>query len=188
MDTVVATKKLTDKEKDDLLKEVLGKDYAAAGNNLPILKGFIDKVGNIDNLFTISELLPIVNRILAVRVFSFMATGVSVVSIFLIPISAMIGSKRLILQAKTGMPRVDSKELIEYEKTWRKSSQDVVNKMNSVAINNNIPKEALQVFLRVIADNNEQKLCEILMKGFEKQFSFIELRVWKSNYNLRYPN
>ena len=67
MNAVAETKKLTDKEKDDLLKEVLGKDYATAGNNLPLLKGLIDKIGSVDNLFTISELLPIVNRILAVR-------------------------------------------------------------------------------------------------------------------------
>ena len=86
MNAVAETKKLTDKEKDDLLKDVLGKDYATAGNNLPILKGLIDKIGSVDNLFTISELLPIVNRILAVRVFSFMDTGASVCSIFLIPI------------------------------------------------------------------------------------------------------
>lgn len=221
MNAVVAPKKLTDKEKDDLLKEVLGKDYASAGNNLPVLKNLIDKIGNIDTLFTLTELLPIVNKILAVRVFSFMATGASIISIFLIPISAMINiinayqagrrmytyraisyaltswafqkpiftsSKRLIIQAKTGMPRVDSKELIEYDKAWKKSSQDVVNKMNTIAINHNIPKEAIQIFLRAIADNNEQKLCDILMKGFEKQFSFIELNVWKSNYKLKYPN
>ncbi len=63
MNAVVVTKKLTDKEKEDLLKKVLGNDYATAGNNLPILKGFIDKVGNVDNFFTLAEFLPIVNSL-----------------------------------------------------------------------------------------------------------------------------
>lgn len=221
MNAVVEAKKLTDKEKDDLLKEVLGQDYATAGNNLPLLKGMIDKIGKIDNLFTITELLPIVNRILSIRIFSFLATGASVVSIFLLPISAMISiingcqlsrkmysyraiayaltswafdkpiltsSKRIMLQAKTGMPRVDAKELIEYEKSWKKASQDVVNKMNTIAISNNIPKEAIKIFLRAIADNNEQKLCEILLKGFEKEFNTTVVNIWKSNYKIRYPN
>lgn len=221
MSAVVVTKKLTDKEKEDLLKKVLGNDYATAGNNLPILKGFIDKVGNVDNFFTLAEFLPIVNKILAIRVFSVMATGASILSIFFIPISAMIdiinayqagrrmysyraisyaltswafkkpvlnSSNRILIQAKTGIPRVDSRELIEYEKSWRKSSQDVVNKMNTIAINNNIPKEALQMFLRTVSDNSEQKLCQILMNGFEKQLSFIELSVWKSNYKVKYPS
>ena len=221
MNAVVEAKKLTDKEKDDLLKEVLGQDYATAGNNLPLLKGVIDKIGNIDNLFTITELLPIVNRILSIRIFSFMATGASVLSIFLLPISAMIniingyqisrrmysyraiayaltswafnkpiltGSKKIIFQAKTGTPKVSPKELIEEEKAWRKSSQDVVNKMNTIAISNNIPKEAIKIFLRAIADNNEQKLCEILLKGFEKEFNTTVVNIWKSNYKVRYPN
>ena len=221
MNAVVEAKKLTDKEKDDLLKEVLGQDYATAGNNLPLLKGVIDKVGKIDNLFTITELLPIVNKILSIRIFSFMATGASVVSIFLLPISAMIsiingyqisrkmysyraiayaltswafnkpiltGSKKIIFQAKTGTPKVSPKELIEEEKAWRKSSQDVVNKMNTIAVSNNIPKEAIKIFLRAIADNNEQKLCEILLKGFEEEFNTTVVNIWKSNYKVRYPN
>lgn len=221
MNTAVATKSLTDKEKDDLLKKVLGTDYATAGNNLPVLKGLIDKIGKVDDLLTITELLPIANRLLSIRLFSFMATGASVVSIFLFPISAMLdiinayqtgrrmysyraiayaitawsfkkplltSSKKIMLYAKTGMPRANAKELIEYEKSWKKASQDVVNKMNTIAINNEIPKEAIQIFLRAIADDNEQKLCEILMKGFEKKLSFIELSIWKSNYKVRYPH
>lgn len=212
--------KLTDKEKEELLKEVLGKDYATAGNNLPILKGLIDKIGNIDNVFTLVELLPFFNKLLTIRVFSMMATGASILSIFLIPVSAMINiidayqagrrmysyraiayaltswafkkpvlnsSRKLLQQAQTGSPRVAASELIEYEKAWKKATQDAISKVNELAIKNNIPKEAVQVFLRAIADNNEQKLCDMLLKGFEKQFSFIELRVWKSNYNIRYP-
>lgn len=221
MSAVVEAKNLTDKEKDDLLKEVLGQDYATAGNNLPLLKGIIDKIGNIDNLFTITELIPIVNKILSIRIFSFLATGASVVSIFLLPISAMVNiingyqlgrkmysyraiayaltswafdkpiltsSKKIMLQAKTGMPKVDVKELIEYEKSWKKASQDVVNKMSTIAINNNIPKEAIKIFLRAIADNNEQKLCEIFLKGFEREFNTTVINIWKSNYKVRYPN
>ncbi len=221
MNAIATTKILTDKEKDDLLKQVLGEDYTAAGRNLPLLKGLIDKIGKVDSLFTLTELLPLVNRILSVRVFSYMASGASIVSIFFMPIATMIdiinayqagrrmyayraiayaltswafskpiltNSRRLIIQAKTGMPRVDAKELIEYDKAWKKSSNDVVNKMNSIAITNDVPKEAIKIFLRTISDNNEQKLCEIIMKGFEKKFSFIELNVWKSNYKIGYPN
>jgi len=65
----------------------------------------------------------------------------------------------------------------------------VVNKMNAIAINNNLPKEALQMFLQVISEHSgEQKLCQIIMKGFEKQLSFIEVGVWKSNYKVNYPS
>lgn len=221
MSTAVATKRLSDKEKEELLKDVLGKDYATAGNNLPLLKSLIDKIGAVDNFFTIAELLPLFNKILAIRAFSVVASGASVISIFLIPISALISiidayqsgrrmysyraiayaitswafkkpaqssSKKLLLQAQTGFPKVPANELIEYERSWKKASQDVLLKINSIATENNIPKEVLQVFLRAVGDNNEQKLCETLMKGFEKQFSFIEGKVWKSNYTIKYPN
>ena len=221
MVVAATTKKLTDKEKEDLLKEVFGSKYATAGNNLPVLKNLIDKIGHVDNLFTITELLPIVNRILSIRVFSVMASGASIISIFLIPVSAMLNiidayqagrrmysyraiayaltswafnkhvhtsSKQILLHAKTGFPRVEAKELTEYDKAWKKSSQDAINKINSVALENNIPKDALKAFMRIIADNNEQKLCDILLKGFEKQFTVIEQKVWTSNYTVRYPN
>ncbi len=47
MNTVISNKKLTEKEKIDLLREILGEKYSAVGNNLPLLKNAIDIIGHI---------------------------------------------------------------------------------------------------------------------------------------------
>lgn len=81
---------LTDKEKNEILKDALGSDYNAAGNNLPILKNVIDKIDLVDNGFSFVELIPVFNRILDLKIVSVVAEGASVLSIFLFPVSALI--------------------------------------------------------------------------------------------------
>ncbi len=36
MDAMLAKKNLSEKEKEAILREILGKDYVSAGNNLPV--------------------------------------------------------------------------------------------------------------------------------------------------------
>jgi len=40
MDTDSQKRDLTEKEKEDLLKEILGAEYSKVGNNLPLLKKY----------------------------------------------------------------------------------------------------------------------------------------------------
>lgn len=218
---VATAEKLSAKEKEALLKEILGKDYATAGNHLPILNGLIDKIGYVDNFFTLAELIPILNKILSVRIFAMTASGASILSIFLFPVGAMIavinasesgkrmytfraiayaitswafdkpvltGSSRVMANARSGFPVIQKREITERELAWKKSSNDAINKMKAVALEKNIPVKGLKAFLRMISDNNQQKCCDILLKGFEKEFSGASLKVWKSNYSISYPN
>ena len=90
MDTKASVKKLSESEKEELLKEILGNQYHTAGNNLPLLRKMIDRIGYVDNMFTVAELLPLFNRILSLRIFGLVASGASILSIFLIPISSLI--------------------------------------------------------------------------------------------------
>lgn len=39
--------RMTEVEKNELLKKVLGRDYVTAGKNLPVLKKMIDKIGKV---------------------------------------------------------------------------------------------------------------------------------------------
>lgn len=218
--SVVASKMLSAEEKEQLLKEILGKDYATAGNHLPILSGLIDKIGFVDNFFTLAELIPILNKILSVRIFAVTASGASILSIFLFPAGAMIslinanetgkrmysfraiayaltswafdkpvltGSMRVMANARSGFPVIQQNEITERENLWKKSSNDAISKMKATAHEKNIPVLGLKVFLRMISDNKQQKCCEILLKGFEKEFEGATLRVWKSNYSIKYP-
>ena len=219
--TAVATRKLSIREKDELLKEILGKDYAVAGNHLPILRDMIDNVGYVDNFFTLAEIIPIINKIFALRIVSIAASGASVLSIFLFPIGALIslinanetgvrmysyraiayaitswafdkpiltGSKRVMTNLRSGPYKAPMSEIPQREQSWKKSSQDAISKMRSVAAEKNIPIKGLKAFFRMISDNNPQKCCEMLLRGFEKEFSGAPRPIWKAGYSIKYPN
>lgn len=64
MSTAVATKKLTTKDKEALLKEILGHQYSSAGNSAPLLNKVIDYVGIANNAFTVTELVTFTNTLL----------------------------------------------------------------------------------------------------------------------------
>lgn len=65
--------------------------------------------------------------------------------------------------------------------------QSVLTKINTELVTKNIPKDAMKITLRAISKNNEQKLCDLLMKGFESEMSYIVQLTWKSNYSIKYP-
>ena len=91
MNTAIANKKLTDKEKVDLLREILGEKYSSVGNNLPLLKNAIDTIGYIDTSFSAAQLIPYINTIItSSRLMAFVGSGVSLISIFLFPVATMI--------------------------------------------------------------------------------------------------
>lgn len=68
-----------------------------------------------------------------------------------------------------------------------KTSRAVLSKIDIELRLKNIPKDAMKVVLRSAANNNEQALCELIMKGFESKMSNITNRTWKRNYNIRFP-
>lgn len=213
--------KLSDKEKDDLLKEILGSEYSASNTNLPVLKKSIDLISNIDTAFTFAELIPAINSVLAgSRILSVVGSGASVFSIFLFPVAAMIdvldayqvghrmyalrsiaytvtawaygnsipaSSMRILSNIREGKVVVKQQIVNEYKQLWAKTSQDVLNKLNVQLATKAIPKEAMQIALRAISNNDAKQLCEMLLKGFEDKLSNIEKITWKSNYSIKYP-
>lgn len=222
MDTVVITKNLSEKEKEELLKEVLGEKYSSAGKNLPVLKKAIDIIGNVSDVLTVAELIPIINTLLSSsRFFSIVSSGASVFSIFLFPVATMISiidayqtghkmyafraiaytltawafDKTIPVSSNRVLSNLRSGDLVrrqrivqEYKQIWAKTSQSVLTKVNTELAAKNIPKIAMQIALRALSDNNEQNLCELLMKGFESEMSHIAVLTWKSNYSIKYPS
>jgi len=91
MDTVMSFNNLSDKEKDDLIREVFSNKYSDVGDNLPLLKDAIEIISRVDTVMSISELLPMMNAVLnGSRFFSFVASGSSIFSIFMFPVATMI--------------------------------------------------------------------------------------------------
>lgn len=222
MNTVVKALKLTDKEKDEILKEVLGPKYHTSGNNLPILKKVIGHISDVNDAATFAEIIPALNTALAnSRIFAFVSSGASILSIVLFPVGTMISiinayqlgakmysyraiaytitawafnraiptsSPRIMSNSRNQAPVSNPHQMQEKIKAWKKASDSVLRELNNLAITNKIPKDALKLLIRAMADNNEQKLCALILKGYEKQFSdFHSKAVWKSNYKILFP-
>jgi len=94
----------------------------------------------------------------------------------------------LLNQARKGIPRISNSDIIEYEKAWRDASFNAIRKIVQTANDNVIPIDLMKLFFRVISDNDKQKLCEIMLKGFVKEFDYSTAQVWKSNYRIKYPH
>jgi Mg2+/Co2+ transporter CorB len=214
---------LTDKEKDDLLKEILGRDYDTAGQNLPVLAKVIGFVGNSNDLFVLAELVPKINAVLSSsRFISVVASGASIFSIVMFPVSIIISiinayktglrmysyraiaytitawaydkpvpllSRRIIYNARHSAPVQPVSEIKVMHDVWKKTSQSVISEINNLILVNNISKYTFKIFLRAISDNKEQKLCELIMMGYDQVItSFHVKQVWQSNYRLiKYP-
>lgn len=221
---IASNAQLTSKQKDDLLKELLGANYYTAGKNLPALSKVISFVGDANDFFSLAELIPKINVILSnSRVLSVVSSGVSIFSIVMFPVATMISiinayqsglrmysyravaytitawafdkpiplsSKKIIYNARHSAPVRPEGEIQEMNNIWKKTSQSAVNELNNFILANNISKDIFKILLRSLADNNEQKLCEIIMKGYDNNISSFHVKqVWQSNYRtIKYPN
>lgn len=219
---VAAHQQLTDQEKTKILKEVLGSKFETAGDNLPLLKELMDDLDKIDKGFSAWELIPVFNKILELKVFSILAEGASILSIFFFPISALIdvinaygtgarhysyraiaysltawafndapvhSSQTMLSNLRTGFPVPPDMKytLKQYNEGWRKAETDAVLKIRNIAIHNKIAEASLKLFMRALAGNNRQHLCEGILRGFEKRLSFQDKITWRAMYSIKYP-
>lgn len=225
MSTAVATKRLTDREKEQLITEALGHEYTRVGNNLPVLKGVIDFIGDADSVFTIAQLIKYSNVLITgSRFMTVVANGASVLSIFLSPIANLItiinawqtghqmyayraiaytltawafnkpvptASNHMLSNLRSAGPRggpTRSPAVVkEYNKVWQETSRKVMSQINVGLTSKNVPNDAVKIILRATGNNKEQKLCEMLLRGFEDQFNSIPKITWKSLYKIRFP-
>lgn len=180
-------KPLSDKDKEEILKEVLGKDYSKAGNNLPILKNAIDVIGNIDTTLSFAELIPAIETVLAgSRVLSFVASGASALSIFLFPVTSMID----IANAYQVGHKMYALRCVAYtitswafDKPVPPSSQRILNNLRSSAP---VAKPATiqeynQLWKKTSSDTLVKINAELIAKNIKKEVLKIALRALAKN-------
>jgi len=89
--TIMATKKLSESEKKQLVKEILGQDYSKVGNNWPVFSKVIDYVGTTSDAFTIAELIPVTSSLVSgSATLTVVGSTAGVLSIFLMPVGHLI--------------------------------------------------------------------------------------------------
>lgn len=221
MDTADISKKLSRKEKEDLIKEILGNNYKTSRDNFSLLSLVIDYVGKADDALTLAELLPIANTLFRSGSFlSIVSSGAAIFSIAAFPVDSMIKvlnayqsghrmysyraiaytltawafnkptpqqSLRILHNLRSGGVVRDKYIVKEYKIAWRKTSISVITKLNTTISSGKNYEKSVKIILRAIANNNEQKLCLLILKGFESKFTSIEKPIWKSRYSISYP-
>ncbi len=221
MDVVDVRKKLSRKEKEVIIKEMLGNDYKISGENFSILSLVIDYAGKADDALTLAELLPAANTLFRSGSFlSIVSSGATIFSIAAFPVDSMIKvlnayqsghrmysyraiaysltawafnkpapqpSLRILHNLRSGGLVRDKSIVKEYKAVWRKTSMSVIARLNANNFSGQSSEKAVKYILRAIANNNEQKLCLLILKGFENKFTYIEKPIWKSRYSINYP-
>jgi len=86
------TQKLTDLEKKKLIKEILGENHNATGNNYPLFSALIDGLSDINDVLTVAELLPSLNSFLSGATASTVVSAASFVGILLFPVAQLINA------------------------------------------------------------------------------------------------
>ena len=139
-------------------------------------------------LMPISSIIDVINAYQAGRrMYSFrgVAYALTAWSFNDAPLSS---SPRILANAKSGFPQITNQELVEYTHSWKKSAQDAATKIETVAIQQNIPKPVMKLFMRILGGNSRQQLCQALLRGFENRFNGPELVSWKYGYRINYPS
>lgn len=83
-------KKMTDAEKKEILKNILGTKYHSAGKNFPIFSEMMDGLGTFNDVLSFVELVPVLNTWLSGSVVSAVVSRASIAGVFLFPFQQMI--------------------------------------------------------------------------------------------------
>lgn len=85
------TKKLSESEKKQLVKDLLGEEYNQIGNNWPVFSKVLDYISNTSDAFTIAELIPATSSLISgSATLTIVGSTAGVLSIFLMPIGHLI--------------------------------------------------------------------------------------------------
>ncbi len=85
------TKPLSEDNKKQLVKDILGSEYHSIGNNWPVFSKVLDYVGKSSDVFTIAKLIPITNNLVAgSSTLSVIGSTAGALSIFLMPVGFMV--------------------------------------------------------------------------------------------------
>ena len=88
---MASSKKLSEVEKKQLVKEILGSDYNKIGNNWPIFSRVLDYTDKTADTFTMAQLIPGLSRFVAgSATISIVGSTAGVLSIFLMPVGHLV--------------------------------------------------------------------------------------------------
>ena len=100
----------------------------------------------------------------------------------------LMASNQIIQNMRQGFPTTPPQKIYRYHNAWKKASNAMLNHLAATTGSGKISKKSMQILLKALGNKNKSQLCLEILKGFENQISHhMELRIWKSNYTILYP-
>ena len=202
---------LTPSQKKKLIEELLGNEFNLRGANLEILSRAIDIVGKVDDALTLIEIAGLIGE---GGVISAVGTTVSMASVILFPLGAMINlvdvseinmrtaGMRAVAYSTTawafnentpGTSQVIKNITTTYEreraqKAWNDASAETRNVLEREVVKRRVKKSNMQATIQAVGHGFRAEVCRVLLKSFEEELRGVPLESWKSNYKIDYPN
>lgn len=130
----MAQQRMTDAEKKEIIRNILGANHSAAGKHFPIFSQMMDGLGTFNDVISFAELIPALSGWLSGSVVSSVISRASFAGILLFPLQQMIN---LVNANETGL-RAYSYRAISYSITaWSfdrpapMSSPQIISNINS---------------------------------------------------------
>jgi len=82
--------RMSDNQKKEVIKSILGANHSAAGKNFPIFSEMMDGVGHVNNTIAFAELLPVLSSWLSGATMSAAVSAASFAGVLLFPLQQMI--------------------------------------------------------------------------------------------------
>lgn len=211
------TTQLTNQEKKKLVLNTLKTDFNLHSQHLNLLSTVMENVDYIDNALTLAEIAgfitegsllastastigivtlffsPVAGIITLInanesgeRTYGMRAVAYTMTA-WAYNEAVLPGSNRILQNMRLGFPRVPPEKIKRYHEAWRKASQAMLAHLNSQTNSGKISKKSLQLLLQALGNNNKRQLCLEALKGFENQIPQTELKYWRANYRVLYP-
>ena len=138
-------------------------------------------------LFPVDTMLKVINAYqTGHRMYSYRAISYTITAwVFNSPIPGP--SQRILHNLRASGGPVRSKSIInEYKTIWKKTTNAVLLRLSNIAPDKK-SKIVCKIIFKALSNKNEQELCDLILKGFDKKFSYLEQISWKSRRSIHYP-
>lgn len=211
--------KISDEEKKKRVLDILSKEYKLSGDRLRILSKTIDIIGNVDDAITLAGIAGIISESGVIASIGTVAGLASILGFPVGGMIAIINAneigqrtygfraiaytitayafgerppdKSFTIRERIDRGGADAAELAAYDKAWKDAKNSTLKNLEQTVLERRVSRISYRAYLRACGDDNKQKLCKVLLKGFEGELKTANSAVrdtWKQNYKVEYSN
>lgn len=212
-------KKLSEAEKKEIIKSILGANHSATGQHFQLFSEMITGLGYVNDAASFAELLPALSSWLSGARVSTITSTASFAGVLLFPLQQLINlinanetglrfysyraisytitawafdkprplsSPQIMFNVRNG-PYTEVQGKSRYGQVWQETAFSVTNKIKQTCLQKKINEKNMKTIFKALSKGKPESLSLLILQGFENEFSHITKGMWKSNYNVLYP-